>query len=93
MLKKIFLILLCIGCSRKPPEAATRPLVLVSIAPYQFLVERIAGGELGGENGGAARANPHVFEPTSRQMREIGGGAVWFQIGEPFEEKILPALR
>ncbi len=38
-------------------------------------------------------ANPHAFEPTSLQVTEMARGQLWFRIGEPFEEKILPIIQ
>jgi zinc transport system substrate-binding protein len=95
--KKLFLfplfILLLAACGRPPlPSANSKPLVLVSIAPYQFLTKRIAGETLDVQTIIPQRANPHAFEPTSRQVLEISRGQVWFRIGEPFENKILPLL-
>ncbi len=89
------LILLLAGCSRapQPPQETPRPLVLVSIAPYKFITERIAGQALDVQTIIPPRSNPHVYEPTSRQVLEISRGQVWFRIGEPFEAKVLPLLR
>lgn len=96
MLSKLFLFLffLLFGCSRSsdPAPENKKPLVLVSIAPYKSLTERIAGGALAVQTIIPPRSNPHAFEPTSRQVMEISHGQIWFRIGEPFEEKILPLL-
>jgi len=96
MLSKI-LPILCIffaACGRSPETSENeKPVVLVSIAPYKFLAERIAGDALDVRTIIPSRSNPHVFEPTSRQVMEISRGQVWFRIGEPFEDKILPLLR
>ncbi|HSX25724.1 MAG TPA: zinc ABC transporter substrate-binding protein [Chlamydiales bacterium] len=95
MLKRIFLIFLCFGCSRNAPqpEPRSKPIVLVSIAPYQFLVGRIAGEGIEVQAVVPPGANPHAFEPTSHQVKEMAEGVIWFRIGEPFEEKILPVLK
>lgn len=88
------LILLLAGCGRAPqPLENARPLVLVSIAPYKFIAERIAGKALDVQTITPPRSNPHVFEPTSRQVLEISRGQVWFRIGEPFETKVLLMLQ
>ena len=97
MLSKIFpaFVLLFAACSRPPvplPAENTKPLVLVSIAPYKFIAEQITAGTLDIQTIIPPRSNPHAFEPTSRQILEISRGQVWFRIGEPFEEKILPLL-
>ncbi len=90
----LFSLLLCACCakSQRPSETSQKPLVLASIAPYQFLVERIAGPDFEVRTIAPSNANPHAFEPTSTQVAEMTRAAIWFRIGEPFEEKILPFL-
>jgi len=93
--KKIFVffsLLLCLSCSKDQQEPSRKPLLLVSIAPYQFLAERIAGPDFEVKSIAPSNANPHAFEPTSSQVAEMTRAAAWFRIGEPFEEKILPYL-
>ncbi|MBU6446789.1 MAG: zinc ABC transporter substrate-binding protein, partial [Verrucomicrobia bacterium] len=93
-LKKCFLacLLLIAACSKSAPTTPQKPLLLVSIAPYRFLAERIAGPgfDVGTVVPGAS--NPHTFEPTSAQVSNMARCQVWFRIGEPFEQKILPIL-
>jgi len=95
MTKKILLLLclvFCFGCSKTRPASKEnqKPLILTSIAPYQFLVERIAGPEFEVKTIAPSNANPHAFEPTSSQVAGMSRALAWFRIGEPFEEKILP---
>lgn len=70
-----------------------KPLLLVSIAPYQSLVQRIAGSDFEVQTVVPSNSNPHSFEPTSSQVAKIGRAQVWFLIGEPFEKKIEPILK
>ena len=92
-----FFVLFCASCSKpleRPLEKqGQRPLLLASIAPYQFLVERIAGPGFEVKSIAPSNANPHAFEPTSSQVAEMKRASAWFRIGEPFEEKILPYLQ
>ncbi len=83
-----------VGCAKKTTSPVTqKPLILVSIAPYKGIAERIAGPDFTVETVVPAATNPHAFEPTSSQVSAIGKGLVWFRIGEPFEKKILPILQ
>jgi len=68
-------------------------MLLVSIAPYQYLTEQIAGDDFTVYVVVPPNANPHSFEPTSSQTLKIGQALIWFQMGEPFEKKILPVLQ
>lgn len=88
-----FCLALALGCEKKnlTPENK-KPLILVSIAPYRFLTEQIAGEGFEVQTVVPAAANPHSFEPTAKQVAEMARSQVWFRIGEPFEGKILPIL-
>ena len=93
--KNIFYIffLLIAGCSQPPENTKPKPLVLVSVAPYRFLAEQIGKNEIEVESIVPPNTNPHIFEPTPKQVAKIARGDVWFQIGESFEEKITPFLK
>ena len=92
MRRKFFIFLLLLASCGKAPSGK-KPLILVSIAPYQFFAERIAGENYSVQAVVPPGANPHVYEPAARQLSEMGRGAVWFRIGEAFEAKILPVLK
>lgn len=96
MIKKFlpFFLFFSVSCG-KPPASTTapKPLVLVSIAPYHFLAAQIGGDAVEVQSVVPPNTNPHIFEPTSRQATRIAEGVIWFQIGEPFEEKLIPFLK
>jgi zinc transport system substrate-binding protein len=81
------------GDSPSLPTEQTKPLILVSLAPYQFLAQRIGGNAIQVKGIIPQNANPHTFEPTARQMKEVCQGDLWFRIGEPFENKLLSHLQ
>ncbi|MBI3901172.1 MAG: zinc ABC transporter substrate-binding protein [Chlamydiia bacterium] len=96
-MKKIFLlfVLLAVSCCKAPSLSTKRsnlPTVLVTVAPYQFLVEQICGDKIQVLTIAPPGVNPHSYEPTIRQVAELRQGVIWFQIGEPFEKKILPIM-
>lgn len=86
-------MLLASSCGKKAVIPSQKPLLLVSIAPYRFLVGEIAGPEFEVKAIVPSTANPHSFEPTATQVAEIERGLAWFRIGEPFEGKILSLLQ
>jgi zinc transport system substrate-binding protein len=94
-LLSFFLLLSFSACGRSSPEAPKdqKPLVLVSLAPYQYLTERVAGDVLHVRAVVPQDTNPHGYEPSTQEMRAIKGGALWFRIGEFFEEKLLTVLQ
>lgn len=91
-----FLLLIGVSCSKSPQpssEKPTKPVLLVSIAPYRFLTEQIAGPDFQVLTAVPPGSDPHSFEPTSQQMQQLLAGQVWFRIGEPFEEKAVSLLK
>ncbi len=96
MALRIFLLSLVVlaACGKSTaPTTNQKPLILVSIAPYRFLTERIAGPGFDVQTVVPSAANPHSFEPTSNQVASMGRCQMWFRIGEPFENKIIPILQ
>ena len=95
MTRKIFLLFFCVlaACGKKTFEGSRKPLLLVSLAPYQTLVQTIAGEEFEVRTVVPIGADPHNYEPTAQQLTQISQGKIWFRIGEPFEAKLLPCLK
>ena len=69
------------------------PYVLVSVAPHQFFVEKIAKDTVQVQLMVPAGASAHTYEPTPRQMVTAGKARIWFRIGEPFENRAIQALQ
>ncbi len=67
--------------------------VLVSVPPQKYLVERITDGLLPVAVIVPQGMSPHSYEPTPQQVLAMEGHTVWFRIGEPFEERVIPMLR
>jgi zinc transport system substrate-binding protein len=56
-------------------------------------VQKIAGDEFEVQTVVPMNADPHHYEPTSKQLTEIAEGKIWFRIGESFERKLIPLLK
>lgn len=69
------------------------PKVLVSVAPYRYFVEQIAGQTVDVDLLVPEGASAHTYEPTAKQMIGSSKGVIWFRIGEPFETKALKAIQ
>lgn len=83
-----FLIILCgfvSSCSKKEAERCD---VLVSIPPYLYFVETLTGGELKAISLVPEGANPHLYEPTPKQVHRAKQSKVWIRLSESFENKI-----
>ena len=66
-------------------QSATQIAVAVSILPQKYFVERIAGDHVSVMVLVGPGRSPATFEPTARQMAQLAGARIYFQIGVPFE--------
>ncbi|MDD4061641.1 MAG: zinc ABC transporter substrate-binding protein [Kiritimatiellae bacterium] len=80
--------------------AQAAPKVAVSIPPQKTVVDAVSGGSCEVLVLVGAGRDPHVFEPTPRQLQGLRGRPLYFTIGLPFEQvladklqKINPAMR
>jgi zinc transport system substrate-binding protein len=87
----VLALLLLLAAAAAPADG---PLsVYVTIPPQAYFVERIAGelvnvGVLVGPG-----QSPHAYDPSPRQMAELVDSDVFFTVGLPFEEELLPRIR
>lgn len=73
--------LLAVSCA--PRAASERPIVLVSVPPQAWLVERLADGLVDVQVMVPPGADPHVYEPTIEQMRAAGEASIYVKVGHP----------
>ena len=73
--------------------AAQVPRVAVSILPQKYFVDRISGGTSQVLVLVGPGQNPHSYEPTPRQMADLGSAAAWLTIGVDFENGLVPKVR
>lgn len=66
--------------------------VLVSIPPYIFFVNELTNNELITVSLVPEGANPHLYEPSPRQVAEAREAKAWIRLSEGFEIKIASAL-
>lgn len=89
MIKKLlFLLLLPLFAFAQ----AEKPIVLVTISPYAYFVERIVGTTLQIQTLVPPEMNIHIYEPSPKLVKTSGEAKVWFRIDEPFEKKIVKAF-
>lgn len=72
--------------------AADVPYVLVSVAPYKYLVNRIAADTVSVGLLVPPTASVHTYEPTFKEVLAAGKADMWFRIGETFEPRVVRAL-
>lgn len=67
--------------------------VLVSVAPYRFFVEKIAGDTVKVGLMVPAGASAHTYEPTPKETLAASYADLWFLIGESFETRAVNAIK
>ena len=81
-----------------PPNSAAVPTnhtvltAAVSILPQAYFVERIAGGRVAVMVLVGPGDPPATYEPTPRQLTDLADARVYFRIGVPMEQALVPRL-
>jgi zinc transport system substrate-binding protein len=61
----------------------TRPVVLVTVPPQAFVVERIAGDLVRVETLLSGGGDPHHHEPSFDELRSVSEADLWVKVGHP----------
>jgi zinc transport system substrate-binding protein len=88
-----FLILSGLACSDVCAAPTSPPQVLVSVSPYKFFVEKIAGDTVSVNLLVPSTASSHTYEPTPKQMIHASKADIWFFLGESFETRAINTLK
>lgn len=67
-------------------------IILVSVPAYVHIVQEIVGEKAIVYSVVPAGVSFHTFEPSPKHIQTILSAAVWFTIGDPFEERILKKI-
>ncbi len=70
-----------------------RKSYFVSVLPQAYLLERIGGDRIDVQVMVLPGKSPATYEPTPRQVMELGGAEIFFTLGVPFENNFLPAIK
>lgn len=92
----VSIALLLGGCGREsqaPADKAPAVRCFVSIPPQAWLVRQVGGDRVRVEVMLPPGAGPHNYEPTARQIVQLGQADVYFRIGVPFEQRLLAKAR
>lgn len=71
------------ACKSQEPEPAPKPLVVVSVLPQAFAVERIGSGLVRIEVMIPPGASPAVYEPTIEKLGAIERASAYVKVGHP----------
>ena len=86
------ILLTAIGCSFSKKDERPSNTILVSIAPYKFFVEKIAGNTVNVQLMVPTGSSPHSYEPSSRSILKASRADAWFRMGEGFEQRAKQAM-
>lgn len=89
-MKRLIVFLICFTGSLWGEE--TKPVVIATISPYAFLIEKIAGGLVDVKTVVPPLANAHLFEPTPKNFEAFKKARLWIRTGEGFENQLMPSL-
>lgn len=79
--------------STSAPAAGAALRVAVPIAPIAFFVERIGGPHVSVLTLIPVGQSMHTYDPTARQIAELGHCSVYCSLGLPFERKVVEVVR
>lgn len=88
------LIFFGFSCNNKTKQTDSQKTALVSIQPYAYFIEQIAGESINTMVLIPPGTTPHVYDPTPRQMAEISNVDIYFYNGNlNFEQAWITKLR
>lgn len=96
MIKRYFLLILALFLpllTLKASSACCTHAVTVSIAPYKFFIDQIAGDTIQLSMLVPPGASFHDYEPRPKQVLEVAKADIWFRVGEVFENRAIEALK
>lgn len=82
----LILIMFLSSCNRN--DEANGNVLIVTIEPYRFLVETIAGDMWVVKTVVPKGNNPETFDPTPRDMLSVSGSKAYFMVGDLGFEKV-----
>lgn len=93
-----FIVCAAAGLSAMPAAEAedgsrNAPVVVVSILPQQYFVDRIGGDDVETLVLVGPGQSPHSYEPTPRQLEKLSRAAVWILSGTDFEGVLVEKVR
>ena len=82
----LFLALCLASCGERDETAGGKVRAVAAIPPLAYFTERIGGDHVQVDVPGHPGQNPHVYEPTPRQVAGLAASQVYLKMGMPFEK-------
>lgn len=74
-------------------QAGNQVQIFTSIPPLAFLVERVGGTNIKVQSLTTQGRDPHTFEPSPRQLIELGKAHLFFKVGLPLETRVVEKIQ
>lgn len=87
------LFVTCCSARAVPDQTVPAVRTFVSILPQRAFVQRIGGERVSVDVLVQPGQSPATYDPTPRQMAALGRAGLFFRIGVPFENGLLPRIR
>jgi zinc transport system substrate-binding protein len=87
--------LLAGAAGEQSPPGATEADALQTFAgipPVAYLVKRIGGAHVRVDVLAQPGQDPHIYEPTPRQVVRLSKASLFFKVGMPFEERLMERI-
>ena len=93
-MRKALIILLAVFCIHSAyADKSGKTNVFVSIMPQKYFAEKIGGGMVNVSVLVPSGTSPENFDPSPKQIVQLGSSDVYFTIGVPFENIFLDKLK
>ena len=93
-MRKVLILLLAIFCMHPAFADKNEKInVFVSIMPQKYFAEKIGGSLVNVSVLVPSGTSPESFDPSPKQIVQLGGADVYFTIGIPFENIFLDKLK
>ena len=81
------------GDAAERPRHQSGPIrIFVSILPAQYFVERVGGKKVQVKTLVQPGHSPATYAPTPKQMAKLAASELYFTIGVPFENSLIPKI-
>lgn len=80
------------GCNAPEKTQSNNISVFVSILPQEYFVERIGGTRVRVQALVVPGQSPATYFPTQKQMAALSQADIFFRIGVPFENALIPKI-
>lgn len=87
------IVIFSVFCPGYSQENTNKVKVIVSIIPQEFFVKRIGGNKVQVNVLVTPGNSPATYQPTPRQMIALSNADIYFRIGVPFENALMPKIK